>query len=96
MHYDTFVIQTHSDEIEFPGNTDFDWSLEHVEAVIEQAISKSEFQVTLPLSFQDYSLLEVNPNKPWSKVGYIESNAGYFFVTQALTDHITVTYNRWD
>lgn len=35
-------------------------------------------------------------NQEHTRVCYIESNLGYFFVTKDLLENINITYSRWD
>jgi len=39
---------------------------------------------------------EIVPGNPMSRVCYLESNLGYFFVTMDMLDSVNIIFNRWD
>ncbi len=39
---------------------------------------------------------ELIPGKPYSKVCYLESNLGYFFISMDMMDSVNIIFNRWD
>lgn len=96
MLYDTLAVQLNIDEYKFPDDADFDWTEEHVKAVVTQAMTTTDQELECPIQFKSFSETTILESKPWSRVAYIESNEGYFFVTEALADHISVVYSRWD
>ena len=96
MLYDTLAVQLHIDDFALPDGDDFDWSKEHVESLVTQAMATTDQELESPIQFKEFLYTQLSERKSWSDVAYIESTEGYFFVTEALADHFTVTYSRWD
>ena len=96
MRYDTLAVQLHIDQINLPGGGDFDWSEQHVSAVVEQSMATTDQELETPIQFRAFATEVVSPANSWSQVAYIECEDGYFFVTDPLTDQYSVVYNRWD
>jgi len=98
MAYETLAVQLHIDNVTLPDDSDFDWSEEHVKLLIAQAMGTTDLEMESPITAKDFAVkrLSEDEKKGWSKVAYLETSEGYFFVTEALADHITVVYNRWD
>lgn len=96
MLHDTLAVQLHVDDFTLPDNSDFDWSEDHVKSFITQAMATTDQELESPIAFREYVLKTISKDKHWSNVAYIESSEGYYFVTEALADHLTVVYSRWD
>ncbi|MCI5194580.1 MAG: hypothetical protein D3915_15950 [Candidatus Electrothrix sp. AU1_5] len=96
MVYDTLAVQLHIDDFNLPNDGDFDWSQQHVESFIIQAMATTDQELESPINFKGFLHTLMSPKTPWSNVAYIECTEGYFFVTEALADHLTVVYSRWD
>lgn len=96
MLYDTLAVQLHIDDFHLPNESDFNWSQEHVESFVTQAMATTDQDLESPLNFKEFLYTTISKDKYWTKVAYIECDKGYFFITQALADHLTVVYNRWD
>ena len=96
MLRDTLAVQLHIDDFTLPHEKDFDWSEGHVKSFITQAMATTNQELESPINFKAFKVKTISKNKPWSNVAYIESTEGYFFVTEALADYMTVIYSRWD
>lgn len=96
MVYDTLSVQMDIDEFVLPNHEDFNWSEEHVKSFVTQAFATTDLELESPILFKEFTVSQLLPEKEWSKVAYIESEDGYFFVTEALADHLTAVYSRWD
>lgn len=96
MLYDTLAVQLHIDDFTLPNDEDFNWSKEHVESFVTQAISTTDLELKSPIEFREFLFTSMSKDKHWSNVAYIECDEGYFFITEALADNLTVVYSRWD
>jgi hypothetical protein len=46
--------------------------------------------------FRNYGVSEIVEGVVYSKAAYIETEAGYFILSEGMLGHISVTYSRWD
>ena len=96
MVYDTHTMIFHKDHHTFPNNIEFNWTEEHITFVVNNAVSESDMEVNQPKEFRNFGFSEVIKGNVFSKVAYIESNEGYFIISEDMMEHINVTYSRWD
>ena len=96
MIYDTHTMTLHQDDCSFPNGSEFNWTEEHVTYAVNHAVSKSDLEVSLPMEFRNFGISEIVKGTVYSKVAYVESNAGYFIISEDMMFHINVTYSRWD
>ena len=96
MYYDTRTMILEQDDFSFPGDKEFDWSKEQIQFLINLAISKSDMEIDTQTKFKNFGVSEVVKGIIYSKVAYIESESGYFIISEDMLLHLTVTYSRWD
>ena len=96
MVYDTHTVTLHQDNVSLPNNEEFNWSEGHVAFVVNLAVSTTPMEIETPMVFRNFGVKEVVEGTPFSKVAYIEANAGYFIISEDMMSHINVTYSRWD
>ena len=94
MAFDTKTITLHQDDLGFLNDCEFDWSQSQIQAIIKHAFDSSEIGVQQ--NFRSFGTNEVIQGTSYSKVAYVETDSGYFFVTEDMIQHIIVTFSRWD
>ena len=94
MTLDTRHVVLFEDDIKFPNGDEFDWSEEHIKIVVKLAYDQSDLGTQE--NFRNYGCLEISKSVDTSKAAYIESDSGYFHVSEDMMQHINVTYSRWD
>ncbi len=93
---DTYSIALHQDEFSFPDDQEFDWSEAHIQFLVNLALSELDVGIPAQTNFRTFGVSEIVPGVRYSKAGYIESENGYFIISEDMMLHITVTYSRWD
>lgn len=97
MTMDTRTVTLHQENLSFPnGKVEFEFSREHIEFVVREAFSSTDLNLTLPMKFKNYGVSQVTPGVLFSNVAYIESQNGYFIISEDMMQHINITYSRWD
>jgi len=96
MNYDTFTLTIHQDELFFPDNESFDFLENQVQFLVNLTISKSGLGLKTQEKFSNFAVTQVIETIIYSKVAYIESENGYFFISEDMMEHIIITYSRWD
>lgn len=94
MTLDTRHVVLHQDDINFPNNDEFNWSEDHIKLVVKLAYDQTDLGVQK--NFRNYGCQEILKSIVFSKAAYIESDSGYFHVSEDMMQHINVTYSRWD
>ena len=96
MTLDTKTIVLHQDNIPFPNNDEFNWSEGHITIVVKQAFDQSDLELGEQKNFRNYGFAQILKKNDFSKAAYIETDSGYFHVSEDMMEHINVTYSRWD
>ncbi|MDD3592645.1 MAG: hypothetical protein PHO65_08390 [Sulfurovum sp.] len=96
MTYDTHTITVSQDDFSFPDNNEFNWTEEHVIFLVNYAVSNFDMELDTPMNFKNYGVTEIVKGIIYSKVAYIESQVGYFIISEDMMLHINITYSRWD
>ena len=94
MTLDTRTVVLHQDDITFPNADEFNWSEDHVQLVVKLAYDKSDLGEQQ--NFRNYGCGQIVQTVVFSKAAYIETDSGYFHVSEDMMQHINVTYSRWD
>lgn len=72
-------------------------SFSAIEGVVKMAIKSVGCESSeLKLDSSTLSCRSIVPSKPWTKVCYVESTAGYFIISKDLVSSMNIMYNRWD
>jgi hypothetical protein len=69
---------------------------EHDAVQVIQKIAKAHCEAHEPLEIQSAKCSKVKRGKNFSDICYVETNAGFFFMTPDVLDGVNVIYNRWD
>jgi len=93
---DTYAVTLHQDDLTFQNSDGFDWSEGQVTYLLNHAISTSEIGIDTQSDFRNFAVSEINPGIGYSKAAYIESESGYFIVSEDMMLHLNVVYSRWD
>lgn len=101
MTNDTRTITLHQDDIPFINNGDcgeneFDWSEEQIVLLVTHALSTSDLDLGTQTNFRSFGVREIVEGITYSKAAYIESDSGYFLISEDMLLHLNVTYSRWD
>jgi len=96
MLYDTHTMVVNQGKFSFPYAEEFEWKEGQVAFLVNLAVSNSDMEVETPMNFRNFGVNEIVEGIVFSKAAYIESEAGYFIVTEDMMTHIIVTYSRWD
>lgn len=94
MAFDTKTITLHEDNLDFLGDEPFDWSEGQVVVVVKAAFDNTELGEQT--NFRAFRMVEMVGGSEHSRVAFIESDSGYFFVSADMLLHIVVTFARWD
>jgi hypothetical protein len=97
LPFDSKSVTFHEDELGEHPNSYNGWSEEYAQIAIKYALKTFEYSDIEGVKFTKYFSRDIEENNGMSTVCYVEtSNLGFYFVMRALTDQITVVYNRWD
>ena len=96
MNYDTHTMTLHQDDFSFPNDEEFNWTEEHIVYLVNYAVSNSDIDLNASMKFHNFGVVEIVKGIGYSKVAYIESDLGYFIISEDMMLHINVTYSRWD
>ena len=98
MTFDTRTITLNQLDLEIPGACDeFDISDQsQIEFVVDKAFSNTDLELDLPMEFRNFGVTEIVPDNGLSQAAYIETQSGYFFISEDMMSHINITYARWD
>jgi len=96
MTLDTRTITLHQDDINFPEDGEFNWSEEHIKIVVKLAFDCSDLELGEQKNFRNYGCSYISKGVDFSKAAYIETDSGYFHISEDMMLHINVTYSRWD
>ncbi|MEZ9003807.1 hypothetical protein AB6E26_14080 [Vibrio splendidus] len=93
---DTYTVTLHQDDLTFQNGNEFDWSEGQISYLVNYAISNSEIGIDPQSDFKNFAVSEINPGIGYSKAAYIESESGYFIVSEDMMLHLNVVFSRWD
>lgn len=93
---DTYTITLHQDNLVFQNSDEFNWLEEQAKYLVNHAISNSDLGIDPQSEFRNFAVAEINPGIGYSKAAYIESESGYFIISEDMMLHLNVVYSRWD
>lgn len=83
-------------DLSFPNREKFAWTEKHIAFIVNHAVLNSGLRLTAPMKFRNFGAKEIVKGIKRSTVGYIESESGYFIISEDMMLHISVTYSCWD
>jgi len=96
MMYDTHTMTLNQDDFLFPDNEKFNWTKGQITFLVKYAVSISDMELVDPMEFKNLGVTEIVKDISYSKVAYIESQSGYFIISEDMMENINITYSRWD
>lgn len=96
MIYDTHTMTLSQDDFSFPNDEEFNWTEDHVLFLVNYAVTNSDMELNPSMDFRNFGVTEIVKGIVYSKVAYIESDLGYFIISEDMMLHINVTFSRWD
>jgi predicted DNA binding protein len=92
----SFQIQDSDVEAEFDINP-ISFSKSAVLFIIKEQVDCSANAINFSdKSNSDKACREISPGKSSSKICYLETNLGYFFISLDMLGTANITFNRWD
>ena len=91
---DTKTITLYQDDLNFIGEDGLEWTASEVECIVRAAFDQTD--IGAQTNFRNFGTSEVVPGTSYSRAAYVETDSGYFFVSEDMMLHIIVTYSRWD
>ncbi|MDO6547318.1 hypothetical protein [Pseudoalteromonas carrageenovora] len=93
---DTYTVTVHQDDFSFPNNEEFNWTEEQIKVLVNYAIENYDVGISKQNQFKEFATSEINSGISFSRAAYIESESGYFIISEDMMLHLNVVYSRWD
>lgn len=92
LQYDSMAYQVDADQIE----VSFEENSEASSRLGVRLLEKDLGCVDKSFDISEVSCKEIIPGNPISRVCYLESQHGYFFVSMDMMEKLNIVFSRWD